>query len=153
MVGILAAIGIGGWVVVRAFKAWFAKPASPDPWGPEVAAAMEEPDATAICPHCQCPHEATRWFCPECGRTVGQFTSLMPPLYYLELGDVFREGTRGKFRVSFLTVAGFVFFGLAGFVLIAPLFFLYPIYLWLFFRNLSRQKNAVEDEPPVIPRS
>jgi hypothetical protein len=37
--------------------------------------------------------------------------------------------------------------------LVTPLFFLYPIYLWLIFRNINRQKSTIEAVPPVITRS
>lgn len=148
--GIAAAIVVLGLLVVRGFKAWFARPVPPDPWGAEISEAIEQPEARPVCSHCQCPHEPTRWFCPECGRTVGQFTSIMPPVCYLELGDSFREGSYGRFQVSVLTVAGFLIFGLAAFVLVTPLFFLYPIYLWLIFRNIGHQQNIIEDVPPVI---
>lgn len=143
---VLGAVFVLGWFVVRWLKTWFGGPTAPDPWSREVANAMEEPGATPVCTHCQCPHEDTRWFCPECGRAVGQFISVMPPLCYLELGDPFREGASGSYRVSPLTLAGSVVFGFAGFVLVAPLFFLYPIYLWLFFNNLAHQKRATTME-------
>jgi len=150
---VLGATVVTGLLAAHVLRVWRKRPVAPDPWGPDVAEALEKSDATPICTHCQCPHEASRWFCPECGRAVGQFISVMPPLCYFELGDSLREGSRGKFRPSSITVAGFVIFGLAAFAALTPLFFLYPVYLWLLFRNLPRQKNAVAEEPPIIARS
>ena len=149
MIGVLVAIGIGGVILVRAFKIWFAKPATPDPWGPEVTAAMDEPNATAVCPHCQCPHEVTSWFCSECGRSVGDYNNLNPYLYLFSLGEVLREGTSGRLRKSWLTVAGFIFLSLIEYVVFAP------IYWFFLFRNLSRQNpdGPASQAPPVITRS
>ena len=148
-VGVLAAIGVGGWVVVRALKSWFAKPAAPDPWGPEIAEALERPDATPVCPHCQCPHEATRWFCSECGRSVGDYNNLNPYLYLFALGEVLREGTSGRVRKSWLTVTGYIVLSCIEYFVLAP------IYWFFLFRNLSRQNNPapVSEEPPVVARN
>ena len=146
LVGVLAVIGIGGVLVVRAFKSWFARPATPDPWGPEVTEAMEQPDATAVCPHCQCPHEATRWFCSECGRSVGDYNNLNPYLYLFSLGEVLREGTSGRVRKSWLTVAGYVVLSLIEYAVFAP------IYWFFLFRNLSGKTppDQAAAEPPVM---
>jgi len=146
MVGVLAATGIVGAILVRAAKAWLAQPPSPDPWGPDVAAAMEQPDALAVCPHCQCPHEATRWFCSECGHGVGDYNNLNPYLYLFSLGEVLREGTSGRVRKSWLTVTGFIFLSLIEYLVFAP------ISWFLLFRNLSRQTTepSLTDKPPVL---
>lgn len=146
---VLGATVVLGIVTVRLLKAWFAKPATPDPWGPEIAAALEQPDATPVCPHCQCPHEATRWFCAECGRSVGDYNNLNPYLYLFALGEVLREGTSGRVRKSWLTVTGYLVLSLIEYAVLAP------IYWFFLFRNLSRQSGpgSSPEEPPVIARS
>ncbi|HEU5072347.1 MAG TPA: zinc ribbon domain-containing protein [Verrucomicrobiae bacterium] len=147
-VGITVVIGLLLWLGVQAFKAWLTRPAAPDPWGPDVAKAMEQPDATPICPHCQSPHAAQSWFCPECGRVVGDYNNLNPYLYLFSLGEVLREGTTGHVRKSWLTVAGFLLLSLIEYLVLAP------IYWFFFFRNLSQEPDvgAASGEPPVITR-
>lgn len=144
-----ATVGLLGWLAIRALRKFLAKPASPDPWGPEVSAALEQADATPICPHCQCPHEATRWFCPECGRAVGDYNNVNPYLYLFSLGEVLREGTSGRVRKSWLTIAGFLVLSAVEYLVLAP------IYWFFLFRNLSHQapESPVSDAPPLNPRS
>jgi len=147
-IGIAAAIGLIVWAIVRAFRAWISKAPSPDPWGAEIARALDGPDATPVCPHCQCPQEPTRWFCAECGRSVGDYNNINPYLYIFSLGEVLREGTSGHIRKSWLTVSGFVVLSLIEYTVLAP------IYWFQLIRNLSRHSRpqSLNDDPPVIPR-
>lgn len=137
---------MGGYFLWRLLL-WFRKPVPPDPWGPDLAAALELPDATPICPHCQTPHALNRWFCSECGRAVGDFNNVNPYLYLFSLGEVLREGTSGRVRKSWLTVAGYVILSLAEYVIFAP------IYWFFLFRNLSRNDHPspAASLPPVTP--
>jgi hypothetical protein len=148
-IGIVAIVAIGGWLAFRLLQRWFSAPVSPDPWGPEVADALDQPDATAVCPHCQCPSERTRWFCPECGRAVGDYNNLNPYLYLFSMGEVLREGTTGRVRKSWLTIVGFVFLSLIEYTLLAP------VYWFLLFRNLSRQRGPQPpvEGPPILPHT
>jgi hypothetical protein len=148
-VAVAAAAVLAGPLLWRWFRTWLRRPVTPDPWGAEVAEAMEQPGATPVCPHCQCPHDANRWFCPECGHSVGEYNNLSPYLYLFSLGEILREGTNGRIRRSWLTVAGLLVLSLAEYLVLAP------CYWFFFFRNLSRQADAgkTEDAPPVIARS
>jgi hypothetical protein len=130
---IVAATGLVAWLVVRWFITLIRKPATPDPWGPEVAAALEDPNTTPLCPHCQCPHDNATWFCPECGRSVGEFNNITPYLYLFSLGETLREGTSGRIRKDWVTVVGFVLLSLIEYAIFAP------VYWFFLFRNLSRQ--------------
>lgn len=143
---VIVATVLIGWLVVRSFRAWLAKPVSPDPWGPEVAEALEQPDATPLCPRCQCPHELNHWFCPECGHSVGDYNNFSPYLYLFSLGEVLRDGTSGRFRKSWLTVTGYLMLSLIEYVVFAP------IYWFFLFRNLSAKPptDQAAVESPVI---
>jgi len=138
---------VAGYFIWRLFAGWFRKPAQPDPWGADVAEALDSPDAMPICPHCQTPHALNRWFCPECGRAVGDYNNVNPYLYLFSLGEVLREGTSGRIRKSWLTVAGYLILSLAEYAIFAP------VYWFFLFRNLLRQdtRTTAEPVPPVIP--
>ena len=109
---------------------------------------MAQPDATPVCPHCQCPHETTQWFCPEGGRAVGDYNNLSPYLYIFSLGEVLREGTSGHFRKSWFTIAGFLLVSFAEYFVLAP------IYWFFLFRNVVRPASSppVAEAPPVLTR-
>lgn len=141
---LVATIGLLGWFVVRAIRKSLARPPSPDPWGSEVSEALNQPNAMPICPHCQCPHEASRWFCPECGRGVGDFNNINPYLYLFSIGEVLREGTSGRIRKSWLTITGFLVLSLIEYALLAP------IYWFFLFRNLGQNVEFKRSEKPPL---
>jgi hypothetical protein len=147
-VAIMGAAVITGYFVWRLARYWVTLPVTPDPWSQEIAEALESPDATPVCPHCQCPHGANRWFCPECGRAVGDYNNLNPYLYAFSLGEVLRAGTSGRVRKSWLTVGGFVLLSLLEYIVFAP------IYWFFLFRNLAQTNDdaPTEEAPPVITR-
>jgi len=107
-VAVAGAALIVGFVLWRWLGSWLRRPVTPAPWGPEIAEAMERPEAMPPCPHCQCPHEAQRWFCPECGRGVGDYNTFNPYLNLFSVGEVLREGTSSRVRKTWLTVTGFL---------------------------------------------
>ena len=146
-VAITGATVIAAYLLWRRFTRWFWKPTTPDPWGAEVAEALDSPDATPICPHCQTPHGLDRWFCSECGRAVGDYNNVNPYLYLFSLGEVLREGTSGRVRKTWLTVAGYLTLSLAEYAVFAP------VYWFFLFRNLMRQDPpaAAKPVPPAIP--
>lgn len=147
-VAIMGAAVIAGYFVWRLYCYWSRPPRTPDPWGPEVTEALRSPDATPVCPHCQCLQVANRCFCPECGHAVGDYNNVSPYLYLFSLGEVLREGTSGRVRKSWLTVTGFIMLSLVEYVVFAP------IYWFFLFRNLVRTKDhtPTEEAPPVITR-
>lgn len=139
-------------VAFRAFIKWLCSgPKQPDPWDTEIANHLAEDACPPICHECLSPYDHRRHFCPECGATVGQYTSLMPPLYFHSMGHVFWTGTNGTVRRSPLIIGGFVIFGSAAYALLAPLFILVPFYWINFFQNLraSHPASSTEDQPPV----
>ena len=143
---LIGAAVIVGYLLWRFVRYWKRLPVSPDPWGHEIAEALESPDATPVCPHCQYPNVANRWFCPECGCAVGDYNNVNPYLYLFSLGEVLRTGTSGPVRKSWLTVTGFILLSLLEYVVFAP------VYWFFLYRNLSG-KTALkpeEDAPPII---
>jgi len=111
---------------------WFARPASPDPWGPDVAEALDSPEATPICPHCQTPHELNRWFCPRCGRAVGDCTNLLAPFYAFSIGDVLRDGIDNGKCLGRPRRLSTVAIGACAYLLFAPLLLQYALFwLWV----------------------
>jgi len=147
LVGLMAATLVVCWFAFTALRRWFAKPVAPDPWSAEISEAVEAPDATPVCVHCQCPHEPNRWFCSECGRAVGDYNNLNPYLYIFSLGEVLREGTTGNVRKSWLTVTGLIVLSAVEYFVLAP------IYWFFLFRNLSRKRTPAEPDKTntVIP--
>jgi hypothetical protein len=147
-VGLIGAAIVAGYFLWRVWRRWVRLPATPDPWGQEIAEALESPDATPVCPHCQCPEMANRWFCPECGHAVGDYNNVSPYLYLFSLGEVLRAGTSGRFRKSWLTVTGFIILSLTEYVVFAP------IYWFFLFRNLAHMndRRRTESAPPVLTR-
>lgn len=145
-VGLAGAAIVAGYFLWRLWRYWVRLPVTPDPWGQEIAQALESPQASPVCPHCQCPHEPNRWFCPECGRAVGEYNNLNPYLYLFSLGEVLREGTSGRVRRSWLTVTGYILLSLVEYAVFAP------VYWFFLFRNLARKNNPLptEEAPPVI---
>jgi hypothetical protein len=130
--GILVLCAYAGWSFLR----WVSRSsARPDPWDDGVAAALASDDCTEICHHCLAPHDPLLHHCPECGALVGPCTSLMPPLYLTSIGDVFRSGTDATHRRSAFLTCGYFFVGFVGYGLVAPLFFLIPVYWFKLLRN------------------
>ena len=118
-VAVAIVVGVSLW---RWLKTCMGQPVTPDPWGLEVAEALEHPDATPICPHCQCPHEVNRWFCPECGRAAGECTNLMPPLYVFSVGSMLRDGIRNGAHLGPFRTAGSIAVAAAAYLVVTPYF-------------------------------
>jgi hypothetical protein len=124
------------WVQTAALKA--------DPWDPETGAAVNEPEATPVCHHCLTPLPAEPLFCPECGCAVGAYNNLLPYPYVFSLGEVFRNGTLGRFRLNVVTIVGFFLVSL-----LQPLFFLVPVYWFFLLRNVARIRKGDVGAPPA----
>jgi hypothetical protein len=142
-VALVATVAVAGFILWRGLVRWFRRPASPDPWGPEITEALKSPESTPICPHCQTPHEHARWFCSDCGRAVGDYNNWNPYLYLFSIGEVLREGTSGPIRKSWLTVVGYLILSLAEYLIFAPL------YWYFLFRNLARKPAPTEPSGPA----
>lgn len=147
LLAMLGIVGYAGWLFLR----WFLGGSpSPDPWGPQVAADLEDTEARPLCHRCLARQETPADFCRECGAPVGRYTNLMPFPYLFSVGHELRIGTSGQFKRSFLTVAGFPLLALA----VEPLIGL--IYCVVFAFRLSRPAPPVAAggppaEPPAIP--
>ena len=63
---------------------------SPEPWGTEVDATLQGPEAVPVCLHCLAPQDQEGWFCRQCGSTVGQYNNYSPYLYIFSLGEALR---------------------------------------------------------------
>jgi hypothetical protein len=146
--GIAVLIGAAGWRVVQ----WLiTQPRTPDPWDRQVAETIEEDDCPRVCYHCLSEHDAAAHFCPHCGVSVGVCTNLMPPLYLSSIGDVFRAGTEGTYRRSPFLTAGYFFAAFVAYALVAPLFFLVPVYWFKLLRSRfgPQNGNPAGSPPPV----
>jgi len=114
---------------------------TPDPWDTATAEALQQPEAQPVCHHCFAPQAEHVRFCPECGCVIGAYNNLLPYVYIFSIGEAFRTGTVGKYRVSILTVCGFFFWSLAEYFIFAPVYW----FFWL--RNLRQiSKRTKKDE-------
>lgn len=137
-------VGIAAVFIYRSLMAPGRRPRTPDPWGKEMEAAVNRENAVPLCHHCLAPQEHTRWFCPECGATVGPYANYMPYVYVFAQGEVLRTGSTERVRRSPFVIAGFVLFSITMFSFFAP------VYWWCLLRNLQRlNETPAEHEPPV----
>lgn len=95
---------------------------TPDPWGPEVEQAIQEPDAMPVCVRCFTPQEYHQWFCPECGSAAGPFNNSMPFVMLFSEGEVFRNAVEDKIKPTWLTVSGYVLLSTSLYSLFAPVY-------------------------------
>jgi hypothetical protein len=116
-----------------------------DPWAEAFSAAADEPGATPLCTRCLAAHEETDWFCPHCGHVVGPWMTWMPYLQNYALGELLRDGTRGRFIVRPLVVWGYIVLGAAQYLLLAP------VYWWQLWQNVRRLR--AEAAAPPAPES
>ncbi|HVM60485.1 MAG TPA: hypothetical protein VMV72_06410 [Verrucomicrobiae bacterium] len=104
----------------------------PDPWGPELTAALRNPDCVPVCLRCFTPQEHDRWFCPECGAAVGPYNNCLPYIYIFSQGEVLRNGAYRHIRPSALIIVGYLLFSIGEYGVFAP------VYWWRLFQNLRR---------------
>jgi len=139
----IGALAIGGFILVGLWRLIVSirdAPSTPDPWSAEIAASLEQPDATPICHRCLAPHSNQAWFCEHCGSAVGTYNNWMPYVCIFSEGEVFRNGVTDKMRASPLIIIGYLFYSLGNYFIFAP------IYWFFFFKNLKRLKESHEDE-------
>ena len=135
---IVAELALAGLVLAGLwrFAAWVcATPITPDPWGAEITASLEQPDATPICHRCLTPYSNDAWFCEHCGSAVGPYNNLMPYVHVFSEGEVFRNGVNDRMNASPLIIGGYLLFSLGSYSIFAP------IYWFFFFKNLARLKE------------
>ena len=129
---------------VAAYRAilWLTNaPRTPDPWGDDVEAALNQGDALPLCPHCLSPQEHNGWFCPSCGSTSGPYANYLPYVFIFSQGEALRAGVAQGTRRSPLVVAGYFLFSLSLFGLAAP------VYWFFLLRNLRRRGEPGPDTP------
>ena len=113
-----------------------------DPWDADTQTALNAPDAVAVCHHCLSPQPYHVRFCAECGSSIGPYNNLLPYVYIFSMGEGFRAGTSGTYRVSPLTVCGFLLGSTSQYSIFAPIY-------WFFLaRNLDRLCQSAH--PPDI---
>ena len=108
--------------VVRCFQWFWDFTPRPDPWGPEVDAALDDPEVLPVCHHCSAPHAETARFCLECGAAVGDYNNWNPYHYIFSLGEVLRAGTFGKVQRSWFTVLGYFILSVGEYMIFAPIY-------------------------------
>ena len=138
---VLVILGIGAAALYRLWIWLREAPCTPDPWGPEVGGALEDPESLPLCPHCLTPQEHIGWFCPECGSTVGQYSNCLPAVYIFSIGEAFRRGITERIRCNLLLITGYVLVTLSYFSLLAPIAW---IFLFNNFHRTSGQERSQE---------
>jgi len=142
-VGCLALAGLGIALFWRLIV-WIRDcPVHPDPWEQELTEQVAAPEAVEVCPHCLTEQTARDYFCPKCGAATGPYNNFMPWVYLFSMGEVLRTGTGGNFRRTPFVIAGYIFYALSQYIIFVPFF------LFSFFKNLARLKNAPPAADPV----
>ena len=142
---IVAGLGVGFLVIAGLWRliAWVREaPQKPDPWDPETAHRLEEPEAVEICHRCFAQQPPNAWFCEHCGSAVGPYNNMMPYLNAFSEGEVLRNGAADRLRTNPLIITGYLLFSLSTYVVFAPIF-------WFFlFQNLKRPRQENPDLQP-----
>ena len=124
---IIAGFAVGGLVlaVFWRFIVWIRDaPVKPDPWDAEMEQKLSEPEAQEVCPHCFTEQPPTAWFCAHCGSAVGPYNNMMPYVQIFSEGEVFRNGTSGRFRNRPVILIGYFLITLGTFPFLAPIYLL-----------------------------
>ena len=124
---IIAGFALGSLMLAAfwRFVVWVREaPTTPDPWDAEIEQKLSEPEAVEVCPHCLTEQPPTAWFCAGCGSAVGPYNNLMPYVQVFSEGEVFRNGTSGRFRNRPLILVGYFLITLGTFPFLAPIYLL-----------------------------
>jgi ribosomal protein L40E len=138
----IGGFALGGLVLaaIWRFIVWIREaPTTPDPWDAEVEQQLSEPEAVEVCPHCFTEQPPTAWFCARCGSAVGPYNNLMPYVQIFSEGEVFRNGTSGRFRNRPLILIGYFLITLGTFPLLAPIYLVSLL--------LNSKRPSAEPEP------
>ena len=114
---------------------------TPDPWGPDIEAALEAPDAEPLCHDCLTQQQHNGWFCPECGAAVGRYCNWLPGVYIFSMGEALRSGVTERLRVTWVVVMGYVLISLHTLACLAPICW---IFLFKNFRENARNHEVAE---------
>jgi ribosomal protein L40E len=129
----IGGFAVGGLILAGLwrFVAWVREaPTTPDPWDAETEQKLSEPEAQEVCHHCFAPQPPTAWFCARCGSAVGPYNNLMPYVQVFSEGEVFRNGTSGRFRNRPLVLLGYFLMTLGTFPIFAPIYLLSLLLNW-----------------------
>ena len=155
---IIGGLGLGflALAVLWRFIAWIRDaPKTPDPWDAEVEQQLQDPNAQQICHRCMTSQEPDAWFCKHCGAAVGPYNNLMPFLNVFSEGEVLRNGITHRFRNRALVVTGYVLITLGlflsfvfeyPFVTVAIFLFFGLAYLTSVLRNLKRRPDQQKSD-------
>ena len=135
-VALLAVMGLGLMGALAAIRWLFSGPLQPDPWGEQIAVALDEPESAPVCHRCLTEQSSVAHFCPQCGAAVGECNNVLPFEQIFSEGEVFRNGTTLKVRPRFLVVTGYLILSLAAYTIFAP------VYWFFFLRNLLRRPET-----------
>ena len=142
---IIAGFAAGGLVlaVFWRFIVWIREaPTTPDPWDAETEQKLSGPEAVEVCSHCFTEQPPAAWFCAHCGSAVGPYNNLMPYVQVFSEGEVFRNGTSGRFRNRPLILIGYFLITLATLSFLAPIYWCSLLLNWQ--RPADEQKPAEE---------
>ena len=123
----VAGLGVGFLLLAGLWRliAWVREaPAKPNPWNAEVERKLEGPEAVEVCHHCMTQQPPNAWFCEHCGSAVGPYNNLMPYVQVFSEGEVFRNGTSGRFRNRPVILIGYFLVVLGTFPFLAPIYLL-----------------------------
>jgi ribosomal protein L40E len=130
---IIAGFAVGGLVLAALWRfiVWIREaPTTPDPWDAETEQKLSEPEAVEVCPRCFSEQPPTAWFCARCGSAVGPYNNLMPYVQIFSEGEVFRNGTSGRFRNRPLILIGYFLVTLGTYPLFAPIYWFSLLLNW-----------------------
>ena len=134
-------------------RIWWQSLDKPLPWSAERDAAVHAPDAITVCHRCMRPCAHARWFCPDCGTSIGPYNNILPFIRIFSIGEVLRSGVAPTARYTALTVPGYILVGLQwGGLIFAPLYYIRVVinFLSIRKRGITKMRRAAEG---LIPES
>jgi hypothetical protein len=129
------------WRLVRGVQE---APIRPDPWDSDVEDSLQASEAVPVCHHCFTPQFEHSRFCQECGSSIGAYNNLLPYVNLFSIGEAFRTGTSGKYRITPVTVIGFLFWSSTEYHIFAP------VYWYFWYRNFKLISKAHPEENELI---